>query len=60
MKKYLFVLENKHTGNRISGHAYTLAGVRHIFKKVSNANVCEVYKKVGIGYSNTPFITYQK
>lgn len=60
MKKYLFVLENRHTDNRLSGHAHTLLGVRHIFKKVSNSNKCSVYRKVGITYSNTPFITYQK
>lgn len=60
MKKYLFVLENIYTKHRISGHAYTLMGVRHIFKKVTNSDKCEVYKKVGGRYSNTPFITYQK
>ena len=60
MKKYLFVLENCHTKARISGHAYTLKGIKHIFKKVSNANKCEVYEKVGITYSSTPFVTYQK
>ena len=60
MKKYFFVLENCHTGNQLSGHAYTLAGVRHIFKKVSNANKCRVYRKNGITYSNTAFMTYQK
>ena len=60
MKKYLFVLENCHTGNHLSGHAYTLAGIRHIFKKVTNAKKCDVYKKVGITYSDTPFITYHR
>lgn len=60
MRKYLFVLENSYSKHRISGHAYTLMGVRHIFKKVTNANKCEVYKKVGVAYSSTPFITYQK
>lgn len=61
MKKYLFVLENCHTGNHLSGHAYTLLGVRHIFKKVSSSNRCSVYKKkVGITYFDRPFITYHK
>ena len=60
MRKYLFVLENSYTKHRISGHAYTLSGIRHIFKKVTSADKCEVYKKVGIVYSNTPFIIYQK
>lgn len=62
MKKYLFVLEN--ANGRISGHAYTLLGVKHIFKKVTNASTCSVYKKVSAGrlstYSNNPFVTYHK
>lgn len=57
MRKYIFVLENCYTKARLSGHAYTLKGIRHIFKKVSNANKCEVYRG---GYSDTPFVTYQK
>ena len=59
MKKYLFVLEGAR-GDRISGHAYTLAGVKHIFRKVTNAQKCEVYKKLLVGYDNVPFITYQR
>ena len=60
MKKYYFVLMDYNKSNKISGHAYTLVGVKHIFKKVSNAQTCAVFKKVGISYSNTPFVTYQK
>ena len=59
MKKYLFVLANYDGSSKLSGHAYTLLGVKHIFKKVTN-----VYKKVPAGklstYSNTPFVTYHK
>lgn len=60
MKKYLFILENEYSKHRIAGHAYTLAGIRHIFKKVTNANRCEVYKKLLVGYDDIPFITYHK
>lgn len=60
MKKYYFILRDFSGDNKISGHAYTLLGVKHIFKKVSNAKTCAVFKKVGICYSTTPFVTYQK
>lgn len=64
MKKYLFVLANYDGSSKISGHAYTLLCVKHIFKKVTNASSCSVYKKVPAGklstYSNTPSITYYK
>lgn len=62
MKKYMFVLEN--ANGRISGHAYTLLGIKHIFKKVTNAHKCSVYKKISSGkmsvYADIPFVTYQK
>lgn len=60
MKKYLFVLANYDGSSKISGHAYTLLGVKHIFKKVTNASSCSVYKKLSGSYSNTPSITYYK
>ncbi len=64
MEKYLFVLANSDGSSKISGHAYTLLGVKHIFKKVTNAYTCNVYKKVPAGklstYSDTPFVTYHK
>ena len=59
MRKYPFVLENSYLKYRILGHAYTLAGISHIFRKVTNADKCEVYKKHDI-LSNKPFIIYQK
>ena len=58
MKKYLFVLEN--ANGKISGHAYTLSGIRHIFKKVTNASKCSVYKRVFSTYSTVPCVIYQK
>lgn len=39
MKKYYFVLADDN-GSELSGYAHTLVGVRHIFKKVTNASVC--------------------
>lgn len=57
-KRYYFVLEN--ANGKISGHAHTLLGVKHIFKKVTNANLCSVYKRFGAGYFNRPFVIYQK
>lgn len=59
MKKYYFELTNGHD-SKLSGHAYTLAGVKHIFKKVTSAKVCNVYKKGRTMYERTHFITYLK
>ena len=60
MKKYLFVLANYDGSSKISGHAHTLLEVKHIFKKVTNASTCNVYKKISGSYSNTPILTYYK
>ena len=60
MKKYFFVLANHDGSSKISGHAYTLLGVKHIFKKVTNASSCNVYKKISNSYSANPFVTYYK
>lgn len=60
MKKYYFVLANHDGSSKISGHAHTLLCVKHIFKKVTNASSCSVYRKRSGSYSNTPIVTYYK
>ena len=60
-KKYHFVLEDYTGSSRIYGDAHTLHGVKVIFKKMSGAYKCEVYKRFINGSClNIPCITYQK
>lgn len=60
MKKYYFVISQG--DSKVSGHAHTLMGVRHIFKKIDNADKCSVFIKFkgGNTYKNTPFIIYAR
>lgn len=59
MKKYHFVLEDSTNKARISGDAYTLRGIRNIFKRV-NVNKCEVYRRTRRGCASKAFLIYQK
>ncbi len=59
MEKYHFILENIRKES-MSGDAYTLAGVKRIFKKM-DAESCDVYKRLRGGIvSGTPFMTLYK
>ena len=58
MKKYYFVIAQG--SSTVSGHAYTLIGIRHIFKKIDNSDKCCIFRKCGITYETIPFITYKR
>lgn len=58
-KKYHFVLEDSTDKATITGDAYTLRGIRNIFKRL-NVNKCEVYRRTRKGCANKAFLIYQK
>ena len=58
-KKYHFVLEGYAGGPKLTGDAYTLRGIRKVFKMV-NAHKCEVYRRTRRGCSDLAFLIYQK
>lgn len=57
-KKYHFVLEDAWKV-RITGDAYTLRGIRNIFKRL-NVCKCEVYRRTRKGCADKAFLIYQK